>query len=131
MLLEPAKESIDVCLVVSDIGKSLEFYQRTLGLHKTEELETPYGTVHRLRYGTSLLKLIDPKRVPPAGPLGLENQLGFRFVCFSIKNLSSVCVALASSGVEFSVPETQVLPELRIAMVKDPDGNIVELAQHT
>ena len=62
MLLEPAKESLDVCLVVSDIAKSLDFYQRTLGLHKTEELQTRYGTVHRLRYGTSLFKLIERAR---------------------------------------------------------------------
>lgn len=126
MLLEAAKESVDVLLFVSDIRKSLDFYQGTLGLEKTEEVETPFGNVHRLRYGTSLVKLMDPKQVPPAGPVGLEKQLGIRYLSFAIRNLGGVCKVLREKGVEFTMPETQVLPDTRIAMVKDPDGNIVE-----
>lgn len=130
MLLKPAKESVDLCIVVSDIRKSLDFYQGTLGLEKTQELQTPYGNVHRLRYGTSLVKLMDPKHVPPAGPIGLEKQLGIRFLSFVIRDLSGVCTVLREKGVEFTVPETRVLPDMRIAMVKDPDGNIVEFVEH-
>lgn len=126
MLLKPAKESVDVLLFVSDIRKSLDFYQGTLGLEKTEEVETPFGNAHRLRYGTSLVKLMDPKQVPPPGPIGLEKQLGIRYLSFAIRNLSGVCDVLKRKGVEFTMPETQVLPDTRIAMVKDPDGNIVE-----
>src|SRR4051812_6989174 len=69
MLLNRAKDSVDILIVVRDIEKSLGFYQRTLGLEKTEELQTPFGVSHRLRYGTSLVKLLDPKEVPPAGPI--------------------------------------------------------------
>src|SRR5215467_16068392 len=67
MLLEPAKDSVDVLIFVHDIRKSLDFYQGVLGLDKTQELETPVGTSHRLRYGTSIVKLMDPKHLPPAG----------------------------------------------------------------
>jgi catechol 2,3-dioxygenase-like lactoylglutathione lyase family enzyme len=130
MLLKPAKDSVDVLIVVSDIRKSLDFYQETLGLEKTEEVETPFGTVHRLRFGTSLVRLMDPKQVPPAGPIGLEKQLGIRYLSFPIRNLSGVCTVLKEKGVEFTMPETQVLPDTRIAMVKDPDGNIIEFNEH-
>lgn len=130
MLLKPAKDSVDLCIVVSDIKKSLDFYQGTLGLEKTQEVETPYGNVHRLRYGSSMVKLMDPRQVPVKGPIGLDQQLGIRFLSFAIRNLSAVCAALKEKGVGFSVPETQVLPDLRIAMVKDPDDNIVELVEH-
>lgn len=130
MLLKPAKNSVDLCIVVSDIRKSLDFFQGTLGLEKTQELQTPYGNVHRLRYGTSLVKLMDPKHVPPAGPIGLEKQLGIRFLSFVIRDLSGVCTVLREKGVQFTVPETRVLPDMRIAMVKDPDGNIVEFVEH-
>jgi len=58
-MLKPAKDSIDLCIVVSDIRKSLDFYQGTLGLQKTLEVPTPYGTVHRLSFGRSLLKVMD------------------------------------------------------------------------
>jgi catechol 2,3-dioxygenase-like lactoylglutathione lyase family enzyme len=129
MLLKPAKDSVDLCVVVRDIGRSLDFYQTTLGLEKTQEVATPYGNVHRLRFGTSLVKLMDPKQVPPAGPIGLEKQLGIRFMSFAIRNLSEVCTALEEKGVEFTIAETEVLPGLRVAMVKDPDGNIIELVE--
>src|SRR5262245_31707151 len=127
MLLTPAKDSLDVLIFVSDINKSLGFYEGTLGLEKTQEVETPFGTVHWLRYGTSAVKLMDPKQVPPAGPVGLEKQLGIRYLSFEIRDLNGVCAVLTEKGVEFTMPETQVLPDTRIAMVKDPDGNIIEL----
>jgi|SRR5882672_9854025 len=129
MLLEPAKESVDVCIVVRDIHKSLDFYQRILGLEKVRELETPYGTVHRLRFGTSLLKVMDPRHVPPAGPVGLEKQLGFRFVSFTIRDLAGACAALERAGVTLTMPATRVLPDLQVAMVADPDGNVLELVE--
>src|SRR5215510_1801446 len=72
MLLTPAKDSVDVLIFVSDINKSLGFYEGTLGLERTQEVETPFGAVHWLRYGTSAVKLMDPKQMPPAGPVGLE-----------------------------------------------------------
>jgi catechol 2,3-dioxygenase-like lactoylglutathione lyase family enzyme len=130
MLLKPAKDSVDLLIFVGDIRKSLDFYQGILGLEKTQELQTPFGTSHRLRYGSSLVKLMDPKQVPPAGPIGLEKQLGIRCLSFVIRDLSGVCTVLKEKGVEFTVPETQVLPDMRIAMVKDPDGNIIEFVEH-
>jgi catechol 2,3-dioxygenase-like lactoylglutathione lyase family enzyme len=129
MLLKPAKDSVDVLILVSDIGKSLDFYQEILGLEKTEELQTPFGTVHRLRYGTSVVKLMDPTQVPPAGPIGLEKQLGTRCLSFVIDNLSHVCAVLEARRVEFTMPATHLLPDLRSAMVKDPDGNIIEFVE--
>jgi catechol 2,3-dioxygenase-like lactoylglutathione lyase family enzyme len=129
MLLKPAKDSLELLIFVSDIRKSLDFYQGTLGLEKTQEVQTPFGTVHRLRYGTSVVKLMDPKQVPPAGPIGLEKQLGIRCLSFVIRDLSGVCTVLKEKRVEFTMPETQVLPDRRITMVKDPDGNIIEFVE--
>ena len=50
--------------------------------------------------------------------------------CFVIRDLSGVCTVLKAKGVEFTVPETQVLPDMRIAMAKDPDGDIIEFVEH-
>ena len=129
MALKPAKDSVDIGIFVSDIKKSLEFYQGTLGLEKTEELATGFGTLHRLRFGTSDVKLMDPKKVPPAGAIGLEKQLGIRYLTFVIHDLTGLCTELKGKGVEFTIPETQIRPGTRIAMVKDPDGNIVEFVE--
>ena len=129
MLLKPAKDSVDVGIFVSDIKKSLDFYQGILGLEKTEEVQTGFGTLHRLRYGTSDVKLMNPKKVPPAGLIGLEKQLGIRYLTFVIRDLSDLCAVLKQKGVEFTIPETQIRPGTRIAMVKDPDGNIIEFVE--
>ncbi|MGB9629649.1 MAG: VOC family protein [Thermodesulfobacteriota bacterium] len=51
----------------------------------------------------------------------------FFYICG--KNLTNLCKELKSKGVEFTVPEKELRPGTRIAMVKDPDGNIVEFVE--
>ena len=87
--------------------------------------------MYRLRFGTSDFKLIDPSARPPQGLIGLESQLGFRYVTFVIKNLSDICKELRSKGVVFEVPEKELRPGVRIAMVRDPDGNVVEFVERS
>ena len=127
----PAKDSLDLGIVVSDIKASLNFYQDILGLEFVGITPVWFGTMHRLRYGTSDFKLIDPKTPPPRGLIGLENQLGYRYVTFVIKNISQVYSLLKNRGIEFTLPETEIRPGMRIAMVKDPDGNIVEFVERS
>ena len=130
-MIKPAKNSIDLGIVVSDINASLNFYQNILGLEFVGITPAMSGTMHRLRFGTSDIKLIDPKVVPPKGTIGLEKQLGFRYMTFVIENLSQVCRHLESKGIEFTVREKEVRPGVHIAMVKDPDGNIVEFVERS
>ncbi len=127
--MKAAKDAVDIGLFVSNIQASLDFYQGLLGLEKTEELDTPFGTLHRLRLGQSDIKLIDPKRVPPAGAIGIGEQLGIRYMTFVVRDLKGLCEELRGRGVEFTVAETEIRPGTRIAMVKDPDGNIVEFVE--
>src|SRR5439155_21514854 len=108
MLLKPAKDSVDVGIFVSDIKKSLDFYQGILGLEKTEQVQTGFGTLHRLRYGTSDVKLMDPKKVPTSGLIGRDKQLGIRYLTFVIRDRSNLCAALNQNGVDFTVPETRI-----------------------
>ena len=128
-MLKPAKDSIDLGILVSDIKASLNFYQNLLGLEFVGEQPALFGTMHRLQFGSSVLKLSDPRAVPPQGAIGLESQLGFRYLTFVVQNLSEVCAKLMKEGIEFTIPEKEIRPGLRIAMVKDPDGNIVEFVQ--
>ncbi|MGC8603796.1 MAG: VOC family protein [Desulfomonilaceae bacterium] len=130
-MMKPAKNSLDVGVIVSDINRSLNFYRDILGLEFIEKVPLWFGTLYRLRFGASDFKLIEPKVVPPEGSLGLENQLGFRYVTFVIENLSKLCIELKNKGVEFTIPEKEIRAGVRIAMVKDPDGNIVEFVEKT
>jgi len=130
-MIKPAKNSLDLGIVVSDIKTSLEFYRDLLGLEYIGETPVWFGTMHRLRFGTSDFKLIQPNTIPPKGPIGLESQLGFRYVTFVIQDLRGVCKELQSKGIEFFLPEKEIRPGVRIAMVKDPDGNIVEFVERS
>jgi catechol 2,3-dioxygenase-like lactoylglutathione lyase family enzyme len=130
-MMDPAKDSLDLGILVGDIKSGLNFYQNILGLTFVEERPLWFGTMYRLRFGGSDFKLIDPHTRPPKGPIGLEGQLGFRYVTFVIKNLSKLCTELQSKGIEFVVPEKELRPGVRIAMVKDPDGNIVEFVERS
>ena len=124
-MMKLAKDSLDLGVIVSDIKASLKFYEETLGMENLGDLEVPFGVLHRLKY----FKLIDPKEVPPKGPSGLVDQLGFRYVTFPVTNISEICEALKEKGVKFTIPETEFMPGVRIAMVQDPDGNTVEFVQ--
>ncbi len=128
-MMKAAKNSLDLGLIVSDIKASLHFYQNILGLEFVGTTPLWFGTMHRLRFGESDFKLIEPKEVPPPGVVDLEKQLGFRYVTFVIENLSELCTDLKQIGIEFTVPEREIRPGVRIAMVKDPDGNIVEFVE--
>ena len=128
-MLNPAKDSLDLGVVVGDIEASLAFYRDTLGLTYVGSNAVPFGTLHRLRYGSSDFKLIDPADPVPAGPVGLTSSLGFRYVTFVISNLDEVCDKLAAQGVTFEIEKREVRPGVRIAMVQDPDGNVVEFVQ--
>jgi catechol 2,3-dioxygenase-like lactoylglutathione lyase family enzyme len=130
-MMKPAKESLDVGVFVGDIKASLHFYQDLLGLEFIEETSLFLGTMHRLRFGTSDFKLIDPKTIPPKGAVGLEKRLGFRYVTFVVTNLTDLCGELEKKGVEFTLKETEIRPGLRIAMCKDPDENIVEFVERS
>jgi catechol 2,3-dioxygenase-like lactoylglutathione lyase family enzyme len=131
IMIKPAKDSLDLGVLVSDIKASLNFYQNLLGLEFVGETPLWFGTMHRLRFGSSDFKLIEPHTIPPKGAIGLEGQLGFRYVTFVVQNLSEICSKLLNQGIEFTIPEKELRPGVRIAMVKDPDGNIVEFVQRT
>jgi catechol 2,3-dioxygenase-like lactoylglutathione lyase family enzyme len=113
-MMKPAKGSLDLSVIVSDIKVSLNFYQNILGLEFVGITPVRFGTIH-----------------PPRGIIGLENQLGFRYVTFVIKNLTQLCSDLKNEGIEFALPETEISPGVRVAMVKDPDGNIVEFVERS
>jgi predicted enzyme related to lactoylglutathione lyase len=60
---------------------------------------------------------------------GFGKRLGIGYLTFVIKDLSGLCAALKDKGAEFTIPETEIRPGTRIAMIKDPEGNILEFVE--
>lgn len=129
MGMKAAKNCLDLGMVVKDIGASLAFYSELLGLKKIEVLPTPFGKLHRLAYGDSFLKLIDPKKLPEGGPKGLTAQLGFRYLTFQVSNIDEICAECENAGMKFEMANQELMPGVKVAMVLDPDGNVVEFVQ--
>jgi glyoxylase I family protein len=129
MPMDPAKNALDVGIIVSDIEASLAFYRDRLGLEKVQEVPLWFGTMHRLAFGDSFVKLVDPKEAVPAGTPGLHSVLGFRYITFQVANIDALCAELTAGGVNFVVEKNEFMPGVTIAMVNDPDGNIVEFVQ--
>lgn len=129
MSMQAAKNCLDIGIIVKDITASLAFYVDVLGLPKIEVLPTGFGKLHRLAFGDSFVKLIDPKKPPEAGPTGMMAQLGFRYLTFQIANIDAVCAACEKAGVPFEMQKQELRPGVTIAMVRDPDGNVVEFVQ--
>ncbi len=129
MAMQAGKNALDIGIIASDIKASLAFYQDLLGLEKIQEVPLWFGTMHRLAFGDSFVKIIDPKEVPAAGTPGLHTVLGFRYLTFQVKNIDALCDECTAAGVEFEVKKNELMPGVTIAMVRDPDGNIVEFVE--
>jgi catechol 2,3-dioxygenase-like lactoylglutathione lyase family enzyme len=129
MTIVAGKNAIDLGIVVKDINASLAFYCEVLGLKKVQEMPLWIGTMHRLAFGDSFIKLIDPKETPPATTKGLASSLGFRYLTLQIKNIEDICEKCAELGISFEIKKTELMPGVTIAMVNDPDGNTVEFVQ--
>ena len=130
-MMHAAKDSIDLGIICGDIHASLHFYHDLLGLTNVGVIEATTGTMHRLRFGTSDVKLIDPTHRPGAGPIGIDQQLGFRYLTFVVTNLDEIIHRLEAEHIAFTRPKTVIRPGTTIAMVQDPDGNIVEFVERS
>lgn len=142
-----AEESIAVGLVVSDGAKALAFYRDTLGL--TYEGETPLfdgAVVHQVVCGPSTIKIFVPATSPEShaspekGQTGLDPQgalnaimsgRGIRYITIIVPDIEEVVGKCHDAGYRVPMPVQEFGPDSSIAVVVDPEGNWIELGQHT
>ena len=129
MTMQPAKNAVDIGIIVEDIDQSLEFYGNLLGLEKVQEMAVWFGTMHRMAFGDSFVKLIDPKKVPAQGNTGLATALGFRYLTFQVSNIDEVYEKCVRAGIPIELEKQELMPGVTIAMVRDPDENVVEFVE--
>ena len=132
MGVQLTKDSIDLGIVTSDADRALAFYRDTLGLEVEGEMPMPGGGVmHRLRCGTSLIKIVVNGKQPAATapPGGIGGATGYRYWTMSVSNLDEMVKRCGEGGHKVVIPATQIRPGIRIAMGEDPDGNWVEFLE--
>jgi len=126
-----SKDSIDLGIVISDPVKSLAFYRDLLGMKDDGEMEVRGGRMYRVLCGTSLIKLVKMDREPEGKPVGGGPGRGFglRYLTIHVNDLRDLVAQLEAKGIKPLVPPSETRPGVVMAMVNDPDGNIVEFLQ--
>ena len=147
---EFAKTTIDLGTVVSDAAKSVKFYTEAIGFKEAPSfsvsaefcadagLDDQTLNIHVLVLGdgatATKLKLME---VPGAGSKKTDtayvhSQLGFRYLTIYVADATAALERLTKAGVKplakGPVPLPAGLPAgMTLAVVRDPDGNMVEL----
>jgi lactoylglutathione lyase len=122
-------ETLDyVVLIVADLDRSLTFYTETLGL----ELQHRAETYAQMRAGTTRLSLYTRNAMQKTlgevldapSPSAPAFELGFK-----VSDCDAAFSELVASGVPpVTRPTTRAWGQ-RTAYVRDPDGNLIEIAQ--
>lgn len=133
MGVQLAKSAIDLGIVVSDGPRALAFYCDLLGLEHVADMPMPIGgggTMHRVQCGDSLLKLVVFDETPPAASGGgIPGALGLRYLTLIVSNLDEVLALCVGADVTVVAPAIDLRPGIRIGIVEDPDGNLVEFVE--
>ena len=124
------KQSIDLGIVTTNGPAMLTFYRDVLGFKYVREMPMPGGKgalMHQLLCGESMIKLVVAETLPakpaPGGALG---GAGYRYWTISVSNISELLAECTAHGAKVVMPETDLRPGVKIAIVQDPDGNWVE-----
>jgi catechol 2,3-dioxygenase-like lactoylglutathione lyase family enzyme len=124
---------VDIGVIVRDGPAALGFYRDVLGL--THEGDNPFpggGVMHRLLAGESMVKIVVPDPPPPArasGSGGLGGSAGFGYITFSVGDLDGALDACRTAGAPIVRDATEMMPGVRIALVQDPEGNVIEFLE--
>jgi len=128
-----AKDSIDLAIVTNRLEEMTAFYRDVLGFEDLGQIatrSTPGGAVSQLKCGSSLIKLVryaDPSSNGSPRGLGVA---GYRYWTISVTNLEEVVEECVRAGRPVMTPIKNISPEIRIAIVEDPDGNLVEFLSY-
>jgi catechol 2,3-dioxygenase-like lactoylglutathione lyase family enzyme len=126
----PSKPGIDAGVVVSDLGATLPFYRDLLGLEEVGRRTTGWGTMVELRFGETILRLLQPPNPPeplPA-PVAVNARAGIRYLTFPVTDFDATIEACAAAGIAFPLEPTTA-GAVRFAIVADPEGNLVEFLE--
>ena len=122
--------AIDIGIVTTNDFEMLHFYQEVLGFDK--EIEIPFpgiGVVNKLNYGAGYIKMLvlekNPININPTGDFSTSN--GIRYITINLSNLDEILDSCEQHDINILNSGTIVRPGVTVALITDPDGNIIEL----
>ncbi|MEX2131589.1 MAG: VOC family protein [Pseudohongiellaceae bacterium] len=132
MSLKITKPAIDLGILTRKAGPMLSFYRDMLGLPVEGTMPMPGGgTMHRLKAGDSIIKIIEVDPQPKADGIvgGLRAATGYRYWTIHVSNLNDAVTRAEKSGYKVPVGAKVIREGVTIAIIEDPDGNWVELLE--
>ena len=121
-----------IVLTVEDIEKTTRFYERALGFER-EFFRGPEGQPrHALRFGRQKINLQDRATETPTKALAPTFGAG-DFCLIAAVPLDQVLAHLQAQNIAIEagpVPRRGALGALRSIYFRDPDGNLIEVAQY-
>ena len=122
--------SLEVGYVSAD-AHLVAFYETVLGLTALEPMVFPVGTLHRLEIPGGLLKVLvpadTPATAPDTGPF--TDTQGLRYITVRVDDLDGVLARAIEEGGTIVLEPMDLGGGSRLAILRDPDGNTVEVAQ--
>ena len=131
--MTPLADRVDhLVLTVADIEATTQFYERALGFVR-EVFRGPDGQRrHALKFGTQKINLQDASTVTPTKAQRPTPGSG-DFCLIAAVPLADVVAHLRAQGIAIEagpVPRTGAVGSLSSVYFRDPDGNLVEVAEY-
>ena len=127
-------KAIDIGIVTSNKESILNFYENILGF--TNEVQIPFpglGTVNKISYGAGYIKVLvlddKPSNTSPIGDFSTSN--GIRYITINLSNLDELITICSKNNVAIINSGMTIRPGVTVALIQDPDGNLIELMQTT
>jgi catechol 2,3-dioxygenase-like lactoylglutathione lyase family enzyme len=143
---EFSRMTIDLGMVVSDVDKAAKFYTEAVGFTELKGFDVPAqmandaGLTDNRPFQVRVFALGDEPTatrlkimtIPGAGLKKVDNQyigssLGFRYLTINVADLTRALARLKQHGVAPVKEPYQLGGNSYLVLVKDPDGNTVEL----
>ena len=135
------KRMLDVGIVVADVERSLSYYRDLIGLPVVTEFRIAQageavvsrigdGKMVWLAFREAFIKLVEMD-VKPSGrtPTGLSKAIGYRFITLPVPDIEALMATMGPAEMPVVVPLVEFDDAVKISMVEDPDGNVVEFVE--
>jgi predicted enzyme related to lactoylglutathione lyase len=121
---------VDVGFVSGD-RTLVDFLARVFELDELPSITLGPGTVCRLQAPGSVVKVMLPAEAPkpPVVTYPFYALAGLRYLTLWVDDLDAVVQRAVAEGGRVERGPVQLVPGVRIAVLEDPEGNAIEVAQ--
>jgi predicted enzyme related to lactoylglutathione lyase len=114
--------------LVSASDALADFYAAALDVERLELMEFPFARLHRLQCGDALLKVMVPTTPPTVAPPAAQQWdiTGIRYLTLWVDDLDPLVDRWTAAGGTVRTAVSDLRPAVRLAVLVDPDGNVVE-----